>query len=347
MVIARVGIGGSVSFYNSLGTTHVIADVVGWLPPNEPLNLTEFNLLPGIAGQAYSHSIGISGSQMPYTFTSSGVAAGLSMSTAGAITGTPSKPGTSSTQFSVTDRFGRGGSAVMPHNIFPSSSNFIAVTPTTLLDTFSDPVPVGAGEMRTFNVGGVAGVPASGVVPVLSVAALSYASGYITFFASDQLQPPSGQLTLTDFSFVNDIEVIPMSASGQITVHSFEDADIRVDVIGYMALGASFAPVAPVRIVDTRFNTRFAAGEQRDVGVPATATDALAIVTVVDTTGPGTLTVWDSGTAVPGAPTMRWLDRNFSQFVVIHLGTDGKLSIKNTSAAVSTHVLVDIVGYFT
>ena len=40
-------------------------------------------------------------------------------------------------------------------------------------------------------------------------------------------------------------------------------------------------------------------------------------------------------------------DRNFSQFVVIHLGTDGKLSIKNTSAAVSTHVLVDIVGYFT
>jgi hypothetical protein len=31
-VIAKVGAGGQVSVYNDTGSTHVIADVAGWLP---------------------------------------------------------------------------------------------------------------------------------------------------------------------------------------------------------------------------------------------------------------------------------------------------------------------------
>jgi hypothetical protein len=353
MVIARVGANGSVSFYNSVLTTHLIVDVVGWLPPNAPLSLTQFNLAPGVAGQAYSSSIGATGSQAPYTFSGSDMSPGLALGAMGAMSGTPLNPGTTSTQVSVTDRFGRGGTITKPHSIFPASSNFIPVAPTTVLNSFSEPAPMPNGTMREVTVGGVAGVPMSGVAPVLSVAVLSYGPGYITLFPMGWAQPSMSQFALDTLSFVTDVEVIPLGIAGKINLYSSPMTDVRIDVIGYIPLGGSFVTIPGSRILDTRFTSPLAAGAQQDVviagkgGVPVGgATDVLAIVSTTETTAAGSLTIWDSGGAIPVAPAIRWPSPTSAQFVVIHLSGDGKMTVKNSSPTSSVHVLIDVYGFF-
>ena len=353
MVIARVGANGSVSFYNSVLTTHVIVDVVGWLPPNAPLSLTQLNLVPGIAGQAYSSSIGATGSQAPYMFSASDLSPGLALGASGAMSGTPLKPGTTSTRVSITDRFGRGGTVTKSHSIFPASSNFIPVAPTTVLNSFSEPAPMPIDTMREITVGGVAGVPMSGVAPVLSVAVLSYGPGYITLFPTGWAQPNTAQFVGDTLSFVTDVAVLPLGIAGKINLYSSTMTDVRIDVIGYIPLGGSFVPNPGWRILDTRSTSPLTVGAQQDVviagqaGVPVGATDILAIVSTVDTTTPGALTIWDSGGAIPAAPAVRWTYPTSAQFVVVHLSGDGKMTVKNSSPVSSVHVLIDVYGYFT
>jgi hypothetical protein len=248
--------------------------------------------------------------------------------------------------------------ATLSHNIFPASSGFVAVAPTTVLDTFLEPLPIAAGGFRTVTVGGVGGVPATGVVPVLSIAVLGWDAGFVQLYPTGQAQPNSSQFSLSEFELVTDIEVVPMGTNSQITLFSFGESDMQIDVIGYIPLGGSFSPASPVRILDTRTGSGapqgvLAAGAQLDLGVagaggvPGGATDALAIVTTVNATAVGSLTVWDTGGTAPVAPSVRWVTPASAQFVVVHLSAGGQATIKNSSSSTSIHVLVDIVGYFT
>ncbi len=69
------------------------------------VTITTINLGPGSVGSPYSATVAAAGGTVPYTFTISGGAlpAGLSMSTSGAISGTPSTGGTSSFTVRVAD----------------------------------------------------------------------------------------------------------------------------------------------------------------------------------------------------------------------------------------------------
>src|SRR5262249_46169079 len=48
-------------------------------------------LLDGFIGQVYSQPVNVSGGHLPYTFTASGVPAGLSISSSGTISGVPTQ----------------------------------------------------------------------------------------------------------------------------------------------------------------------------------------------------------------------------------------------------------------
>jgi uncharacterized protein (TIGR03437 family) len=66
--------------------------------------ITTTTLPNGTAGQAYSQAINATGGTPPYTFTvTSGSVAGLNLTTAGILTGTPNTPGTYSLTVRVTD----------------------------------------------------------------------------------------------------------------------------------------------------------------------------------------------------------------------------------------------------
>ena len=146
-------------------------------------------------------------------------------------------------------------------------------------------------------------------------------------------------------------------SGGQVSLSTGSSADAQVQIIGYMPTGGAVTAPSPVRLLDTRtMSTAFAAGEQRDITVagaagvpsgPGAATDVLAVVTSVSTTASGSLTIWDTGGSAASAPSMRWNRTPFAQFVILHLGAGGAVTVKNTSTSTSTHLLVDIYGYFT
>ena len=353
MVLARVGIDGSVDFYNSSGSTHVIVDVVGWMPPNQPLSLGHYNLIPGVVGQPYTQSLGINGSQGPYQVSTTGVAPGLNVDSGGTYSGTPSTAGTTSTQVGVTDRFGRLGAATLPHSIFPASSGFVSIAPTTALNTFNEPQPMATNSTRAVAVGGVGGVPATGVAPVLSVAAFAGSSGYTTLFPTGSPMPNATQVLLSAFAIETNIAVVPIGIGGQVNVFVSTTADIQIDVIGYLPLGASFNTMVPVRVLDTRFTSSIAAGAQLDVnlagtgGVPVMgATDVIAIVATTNVNAAGSLMIWGKAETAPSSPSLRWDTTTSVQFVVIHVGTDGDATIRNTSSSTPVDVIVDLYGFF-
>ena len=60
----------------------------------------------GTVGTAYSASIAASGGASPYTFSATGLPAGLSISASGAITGTPTAPGDATIVVTVKDSGG-------------------------------------------------------------------------------------------------------------------------------------------------------------------------------------------------------------------------------------------------
>jgi hypothetical protein len=75
--------------------------------PSPTLTVAGAQLPDGSTGSAYSATVpAVSGGTSPYTYTATGLPAGLTMSSAGAITGTPSTNGTSSVSFVGVDATG-------------------------------------------------------------------------------------------------------------------------------------------------------------------------------------------------------------------------------------------------
>jgi hypothetical protein len=114
-----------------------------------------------------------------------------------------------------------------------------------------------------------------------------------------------------------------------------------------------FFTLAPCRIVDTRIGGgALVAGTERSLdfrscGVPVGARAVAVNVTVTGSTGPGHLRLWATGEARPVSSTI-----NFAAGVtrannaVLRLAADGSVSVFCSMASGSTHLVVDVTGYF-
>jgi hypothetical protein len=72
-------------------------------PPPAPLTITTTTLPAGTVGTAYSTTLAATGGVSPYTWSASGLPGGLSLSSAGTISGTPTASGTFSASITVLD----------------------------------------------------------------------------------------------------------------------------------------------------------------------------------------------------------------------------------------------------
>jgi hypothetical protein len=98
-----------------------------------PLTITTASAPNGTVGTAYSASFAASGGVPPYTFSATGLPAGLSMSTAGALTGTPTAVGATAIAVMVKDAAGSSASTRFGLNIvLPATPplNYTGVSPT-------------------------------------------------------------------------------------------------------------------------------------------------------------------------------------------------------------------------
>lgn len=90
-------------------TVTVLAAPVTPLPPTVTTN----TLAAGTVGVPYSVTLTAAGGTPPYLWTSAGLPAGLTMSTGGVVSGTPTSAGSSTVTVAVTDGSGRRGTAAL------------------------------------------------------------------------------------------------------------------------------------------------------------------------------------------------------------------------------------------
>lgn len=117
---------------------------------------------------------------------------------------------------------------------------------------------------------------------------------------------------------------------------------------------ARFVPLAPTRIMDTRGGLGFSGGrvtggttvalKVTGGSVPAQATSVATNVTVTGSSNAGFLTIWPTSTAKPTTSSINYgSGETVANASIIATGPSGSINI---SASSTTHVIVDITGYW-
>jgi hypothetical protein len=114
-----------------------------------------------------------------------------------------------------------------------------------------------------------------------------------------------------------------------------------------------FHTVAPCRVIDTRAGWPVFPALPRTVqvtgvcGIPANARAVAANVTAVEANVAGQLVLYASNLALPDTSTLSFpAGQARGSFTVLGLPTDGSGTLVALSPIASTHLLVDVTGYF-
>lgn len=260
------------------------------------------------------------------------------------------------------------------------------VNPCRIADTRSyGPIPPNvrvafdvAGTSAFFGLqGGVDGgcrIPRSASAVVASITAVKPAAqGFARVWPWDE-RP--GKATVVNYSpGRSTTNTFTMPVGSGIYLEAFRgNSDFVIDVQGFYAArpdGASFVPLRPCRVVDTRSSHakgRLRANEQRSFqvagsgsaiasqggrsggcGVPDDATAVSASVSAVAPTGAfGYLRAWPSGGPVPNATVLNYTGgASTTNTGVIPLGASAPGAIDVRNYAGSTDVVIDVQGYYT
>lgn len=124
--------------------------------------------------------------------------------------------------------------------------------------------------------------------------------------------------------------------------------------------GASFHTLTPCRVVDTRNPTgplggpALNAGADRvfvfagQCGIPPTARSvAMNIAVTQPTTGPGFLSLYPGGTSLPLVSTLNYSSaQTRANNAIVSLGAAGDIAVHCGQGSGTTHVVIDVNGYF-
>jgi uncharacterized protein (DUF1501 family) len=239
------------------------------------------------------------------------------------------------------------------------AGDFVGLAPARLYDSREAPLgrPLNEGEWVHVPVVGVGGVPGDGVTAVaLNVSCVDGSTpGSFTVWPTGGRQPSVANVTVPVGTATATMVVVEPGPSGEISViNRAGTANLIVDVIGFFRTDPAFrfAPLNPARLLDSRTRRRPIVTDQainlrvRGVGgVPMNADSVVLNVTAVTPALPGFLTVYPTGT-----PRQLTSNLNFEagsiipNLVIAKVGANHSISIYNLQGA--THVVVDVVGYF-
>jgi hypothetical protein len=190
-------------------------------------------------------------------------------------------------------------------------------------------------------------------------------AGFITAWPSGEAQPTVSNLNFVAGQTVPNLVTVKVGANGRVNLYNSEGfTSVIADVVGYYTAtrpttGGLFTAVTPGRVLDTRDGTGqngstapIGAGQSINVqitgqgGVPGSGVTGVALnVTVDQPTNPGFLTVWPTGEARPLASSHNFVPGlTVANLVLAKVSTGGQVSIFNFAG--STHVVADVVGYF-
>jgi subtilisin family serine protease len=250
----------------------------------------------------------------------------------------------------------------------------VPVNPDRLLDTrpgslagYTGPIP-GPGATVRIPVAGRVGLPADATAAVLNVTVVdAIGPGFVQVYPTDVGVPgASSNLNVGRAGQViaNGV-IVPLGPDGSVTVFTQSGAHLVVDVTGvFVPAGATatagrFRGVAPERILDTRTGLGTTGPGRRSArsvlrlpvagraGVPTTGAAAVALnVTATGAAGAGYVQVWPAEAPRPTSSNVNLerIDQTIPNQVIVGLGADGAIDLYTDAA---THLLVDVVGWFT
>jgi glucose/arabinose dehydrogenase len=275
--------------------------------------------------------------------------------------------------------------AASPAAVDPDLTSFHPLYPARLVDTraggqtvdgaFARGMPLGAGETYAFAAAGRGGIPAPAnsngfpntapVAVLLNVTALSATqSTHLTVWSTDVGRPTASNVNLAPGQTIANLVLTKVGTNGAVNIfNNSGSTQVIVDVAGWFPTGGSFNAVSPARLLDTRpgqptvdgqFSGGGAIGSTGTLalpvrnrgGVPNTGVGAVLLnVTAVQASAATHLTVFPSGTVKPNASNVNaGMGETAANLVVVQPGADGKVNLFNNSG--STHVVVDVVGWF-
>lgn len=256
-----------------------------------------------------------------------------------------------------------------------NDGHFVGLTPARVADTRVS-APVGPGATIDVAVRGVGGVAATGVgtVVVNITATRPTSPTYLTVWPSGSPRPNTSSLNVALDQTVPNLVFARVGTNGAISIFNERgNTDVLVDVVGYIADGAAYVSINPVRVMDTRTGFGSYGVLQGDLSLPkpfgrlganetftldmnnqlSASVDGAALssvagfvfnVTAVDPTTPGYLTVFPGGLPRPDVSSINVTAGSVvPNAVVVKPGPLNFVSIYNEAGTV--HVVVDLVGY--
>lgn len=287
------------------------------------------------------------------------------------------QPGTSSVNFplgtpspnSVVAKVGTGGRV----RIFASQSvqvivdvfgwfgpggnaRLFTVAPDRVLDTRTGGTPIGQGQTIDVPIAGTTRVPVGATAAVLNVTATEAAQpGFLTVYPSDRAKPFVSSVNFVPKVPRPNLVIAPLGADGKIKIFASQQSHVVVDVMGWFgnAGQSEYVEVASTRLLDTRRpadgGVKVNAGGTRPLQVvgdvvPPNARSVVLNVTITEPDQPGFLTVYPGGGARPPTSNLNYLrNETIPNAVIVGLGPTGTIDLYTSQ---TTHVVVDVVGYF-
>ena len=250
-----------------------------------------------------------------------------------------------------------------------SGATFVPLTPARLLDTrFGNGLsgPFSANTPRTFQVTGRGGVPPEAVAVTGNLTVTEQTKvGYVYLGPNPLANPTSSTLNFPLADNRANGVTVALGSTGTLSATYAAvgggNTHLVFDVTGYFiddASGATFVPLTPARLLDTRFGNGlsgpFSANTPRtfqvagQYWVPPEAVAVTGNLTVTEQTKVGYVYLGPNPLANPTTSTLNFpLADNRANGVTVALGSTGTLSA--TYAAVgggNTHLVFDVTGYF-
>lgn len=278
-----------------------------------------------------------------------GTLSALPVGPAGALTGAPA----------AAAPVGDGGLFVpLQAQVFDSRQKAAGSTVT--------PPPLTGGQWRDISIGGVAGIPTTGVKAVALTFAVALPSAGGVLYATPKGVAP------TTISFLNytaggtesNSGIVPLGTGGMISVRPSAGTHLVVNVQGYYTSGATagggYVPITPTRLVDTRDGTGLPSGMIQNGASPTVVTGSLSEVpadasalavnfTITGQTAAGYITPFPTDAAVPtgGFNFPNVAADSVSGVVPLAQSGDDAGSFKVKLVGTNAHLIADVTGYFT
>jgi hypothetical protein len=265
-----------------------------------------------------------------------------------------------------------GGSLSLPGSgsTTYAAATYHALTPTRLLDTRSGTGLSGAFSShvaRTFQVTGAV-VPAGTTAVTGNLTVTQQTSAGFLFIGPVAMNNPTS--STLNFPLGDDRAngvTVALGAGGTLSVTYAAStrgptAQVIFDVTGYFTpdtSGATYIPLTPTRLLDTRNGTGLAGAFSSHVArtfqvsggaIPANATAVTGNLTVTQQTSAGFLFIGPVAMNNPTSSTLNFpLGDDRANGVTVALGAGGTLSVTYAAATFgpTAQVIFDVTGYFT